>query len=136
MLPRLRLLELEARAAGDDLEAVVGIAAAVVLEVEDFRAAAVDSEHNRAEGGLELRVLVEVVEDDFAHRVALHLNDDPYVLLRLVADVADALDHLVLNKVGHVLDHLGLVDGVGNLGDDDTLAAVLLDLYLCLAADA
>ena len=51
-------------------------------------------------------------------------------------DVADALDHLVLHEVGHVLDHLGLVDGVGDLGDDDALAAVLLDLYFCLAADA
>ena len=35
-----------------------------------------------------------------------------------------------------MLDHLGLVDGVGDLGDDDALAAVLLDLDFCLAADA
>ena len=136
VLPRLRLLKLEARAACDDLEAVVGVAAAVVLEIQDLRAAAVDREHDCAEGGLELRVLVEVVEDDFAHRVALYVDDDPDVLLRLVAYVAYALDHLVLDEVGHVLDHLGLVDGVGNLGDDDALAAVLLDFDLGLAANS
>ena len=136
VLPRLRLPELEARTPRDDLEAVVGVAAAVVLEVQDLRPAAVDREHDRAERRLELRVLVEVVEHDLAHRVALYVDDDPDVLLRLVAYVAYALYHLVLDEVGHVLDHLGLVDRVGDLGDDDALAAVLLDLDLGLAADS
>ena len=96
----------------------------------------VDGEHDGAEGRLQLRVLVEVVQDDFAHCVALDLDDDADVGLGLVADVGDAGDDLVLHEVGHVLDHLGLVDSVRDLGDDDALAAVLLHLDLGLAADA
>ena len=152
MLPRLRLLELEARAAGDDVEAVVHVAGEVLLEVEDLRAPADDREHDRAEGGLELRVLVEVVEDYLADGVALEVHDDAdLVLLRVlldlalgvlgvsageVADVAYALDDLVLDERGHVLDHLALVDAVGDLVDYDLRAAALLLDDLGLAAHA
>ena len=159
VLARQRLLEIESRAAGDHLETVIRIALEVILEVEHLRTAADDREQNRAERRLQLRVLVEVVEDDLADRVTLEVDDDADVvldqlaalresrgvlalLLRVlgvatgqVADVADALDHLVLHELGHVTDHLRLVDRVRNLGDDDLFAPVLADDDLGLAAD-
>jgi hypothetical protein len=65
----------------------------------------VDRQHDRAEGGLELGVLVEVVEHDAAHRPALELDDDAdAVLVGLVADVGDALDLLVVDQIGDLLD--------------------------------
>ena len=130
------LVELELRAAGDHLEAVVHVAAEEVLQVHDARAALVDREHVRAERRLQLGVPVEFVEDDLAHGVALELHDDADILGGLVADVRDALDDLLLHEVGHVLDHLGLVDHVGNLGDHDPLAVALPLLDLGAAAHA
>ena len=156
VLARLGLREVEARPPRDDLEAVADVGGEVVLQVEDLRAASHDGEQARAERRLQLRVLVEVVEDDLADGVALQVDDDADVVLRQlpaerrlrvgrallvlrvaagdVADVADALDDLLLDELGHVLDHLGLVDPVGDLGDDDLLAPVLLGDDLGLAA--
>ena len=81
-------------------------------------------------------MLVEVVQDDLRLGVALQLHDDAHVGLRLVADVADALDHLVLHELGRVLDHLRLVHLVGERGDDDALAVALPRLDLGGAAHA
>ena len=115
---------------------MVHVAAEEVLQVEDARTPLVDREHDRAEGGLQLGVLVEVVQDDLRLGVALQLHDDAHVGLRLVADVADALDHLVLHELGRVLDHLGLVHLVGERGDHDAHAVVLPLLDLGVAAHA
>ena len=49
------------------------------------------------------------------------------VAVALVAQVGDALDGLLAHQLGDALDHAGLVDLVGHLGDDDRLA-VLADL--------
>jgi hypothetical protein len=58
--------------------------------------------------------------------VALELDDDPQAVpVRLVADVADALETLVADQVGNLLQQLGLVYLVGDLGDDDHLAIAL-----------
>ena len=135
VLTSLGLLEFKARSARNNLEAVVDVAAEEVFEIQDFRASAVDGEHDRAESRLELRMLVKMIENDLAHRVAFDVDDDSDVGLRFVADVADAENNLLLDEFGHVLYHFGLVYAVGDLGYDDALAAVLLLLDLGGAAD-
>ena len=55
-----------------------------------------DGQHDDAEGGLEGRVLVEVVQDDLGQLAPLDLDDDPDAFpVGLVADVGDALDLLL-----------------------------------------
>ena len=48
-----------------------------------------------------------------------------HVAVAFVVDVGDALDLLLVDHVGDLLDHLGLVDHVGNFRDDDTFAAAI-----------
>ena len=68
-------------------------------------------------------MLVEVVEHDLADLAALQLDDDPHaVAVGLVADVGDALDRLLADQLGDLLDQPRLVDLVGDLGDDDLTA--------------
>ncbi len=57
------------------------------------------------------------------------IDDAHAVAVALVADVGDAVDFLVLDEVGDVLDEARFVDLVGQFGDDDVLAvlAALLD---------
>ena len=43
-----------------------------------LRPAADDRQHDDAERGLQLGVLVEVVEDDLGHLAALQFDDDPH----------------------------------------------------------
>ena len=55
-------------------------------------------------------------------RAALELDDDAHaVAIALVANVADVVDDLFVDQFGDALDELGLVDLVGDLGDDDRL---------------
>ena len=57
------------------------------------------------------------------------VDHDPHSLaVGLIVQVADALDALVLDQVGNVLNEARLVDHIGDLGDDDLGAAVLLFL--------
>ena len=135
----LRLPEVEARAARDDVEAVAYVDGEVLLEVQYLRAPSDDREQDGAERGLQLGVLVEVVEDDLADGVALQVDNYAYLVVgrlaaprralrvarvaaRDVADVAYPLDDLLLHERGHVGYHLALVDAVGYLAYDDLLA--------------
>ena len=79
---------------------------------------------NDAWGG----VLEQVVEDLVRVGVALDLDVHAHaVAVRLVAQVRDAVDLLVLDQVGDLLEQRRLVDLVGQLGDDDR-DPVALDL--------
>ena len=79
-------------------------------------------------------MLEELVEHDLRDRVALQLDLDPHPrLVRVVGEVGDLRDHLVVDQVGDLLDHPGvaaLLDPVRQLGDDDRAlsAAELLDV--------
>ncbi len=86
-----------------------------------------DAEHDDAERLLQLRVLVEVVEDDLFDLAALQLDDHAHaVAIGLVAKIRDAFDRLVAHEIGDALQQLRLVDLVGDLGDDDLRPIALL----------
>src|SRR6185312_13808195 len=135
LLPRARLFELEQRAACDHVAAMLDEVRERVLDREDLRLPVDDGEHGHAERRLQLGHLVQVVQDDRGHRVLAQLEDDAHaVSVRLVADVADALELLVLDELGHLLDEARLDHHVRDLGDDDRGAALLVLFDLGLAA--
>jgi len=85
----------------------------------------VDGQEDHGEALLHLRVLVELVEDDLRLGTALEFNDDAHaVAIGFVADVGDLIDDLFVHELGDAFDELGLVDLVGDLGDDELLAVV------------
>src|SRR5579884_1777463 len=84
-------------------------------------------QQDHAEAGLQVGVLVKLVENDLGLLAPPQFQHDAHaVAVALVADVGDALDLLLLHQLGDALDQLGLVDLIGNLGDDDG-AAILAD---------
>ena len=88
-------------------------------------------EHVRPEGGLQLGVLVEVVEHDLGDGVAAQHDDQALsgAPRRLVADVGDALQTPVLDQLGDLRRERVGVDLVGQLGDDQADSPLqLLDL--------
>ena len=126
---RLGLAQLELGAPPDDLAAELDEVLDDVDERQHARPAADDRQHDDAERRLQLRVLVEVVEDDLGHLAALQLDDDPHaVAVGLVAQIGDALDRLLAHELGDVLEQPLLVDLVRNLGDDDRDLVALLRL--------
>ena len=117
---RLGLGQVELRAARDDVESVIGEAADQPFQVHLVRLAVVNGQHDRPEGRLHLGVLVELVENHLGDHPALELDHDPDAqAIRFIAQVGDALDRLGRHQLGDILDQVGLVDCVGNLGDDD-----------------
>ena len=100
-----------------------------VLQVHQLRLAVGERDHVDAEDRLHRRLLVEVVQDDVGVLAALELDDDAHaVLVRLVAQLRDALDQLAAHQVRDAFEQAGLVHLVWQLGDDDRLAAVVVDL--------
>ena len=72
-------------------------------------------------------------------RIALALDDQAHaVAIRLIADVGDPVDLLLLDEIGDLLGKTGLVDLVGQLCDDDrgALLACLLERDCGLHHDA
>ena len=126
-----RLQQLELGAAGDHLFAELDEALDDVAQGQRLGPAAADREHVRREARLRGRVPPQLVEHDLGRGVALQVDDDAHAFaVRLVADVGDALDPLVLGGLGDLLDQAGLADLVGDRGQDDraAVAAAFLDL--------
>ena len=114
MLAVARLAQLVFGAAADHIHAVVDEELDAVDQAEFARLAVDDGQHDDAEADLQLRVLVEVVEHDFGLLAALQLEDDAHaVAVALVADVGDALDLLVVDQRGGVLDQRDLFTWYG-----------------------
>ena len=102
-----------------------------VLQVQQLRAPAGQADVVDAEGRLQRRETVELVQHDFRHRIALQLDDDPHALaVGLVADVGDALELFLAHEIGNALDHQRLVHLIRNLGDDQRLALLADFLHL------
>ena len=120
------LAKVVAGAADDDLAPVVDEAKKRGPEVEHLGTLPDDGQAVVPKRALQRRHLVELVQNDFAVGVALELDDDPQAIpVGLVADVADSLEPLLADQVGDLLQKLGLVHLVGDLGDDDHLAIAL-----------
>ena len=122
MGPLLGFPQIEARASHHHGLSMVDEVGEHLLQVEDLRLVVDDGQQDDAEGGLHLRHLVELVENDLWHLAPLHLeNDADSVPARFVPQVADSFEALVPHQTGDVLQQLRLVDLVGNLADDDRL---------------
>ena len=100
-----------------------------LLEIQQARLAVDQGHHIHAEGVLQLRTLVQVVEDHFRHFAALQLDHDPHpTLVGFVAQVGNAFDLLFVDQLGDPLQQRTFVHLVGQLVDDDGLALTAIDI--------
>ncbi len=116
----------------DHVELVVDVVPDQLVEPQRARHAVDDGQHVGTEAGLQLGVLVEVVQHHLGHGVALQFDDDaqPDPVTGLILDVRDARQFCVANLLGDRGDEVVVVDLVRQFGDDDPGAspAVLFDL--------
>ena len=122
----LRFGQLVAGAAHHHLGAVLHEVLNQLLEVERHRASLHQADVVDAERALQLRVLKQVVEHHAGHGVAPQVVHDAHaVAVAFVAHVGNALNLLVVDERGGLLNHRRLVHHVGNFGDDNLLLAGL-----------
>ena len=130
----LRLAKLVLRAPRDDHALEVEVVPDELEQRERSRDAVDERDGVVAEGRLQRSVLVELVEDDLRDRLALQLDLDAHPrLVRVVGQVGDLGENLVVRELGDLLDDAGvaaLLHPVRKLGDDDRglAAAQLLDV--------
>ena len=140
MRPVPRLAQLEQRAPRDHLAAMAQEVLQHLLEIQRSRLAIHQRHHVDAEHALHLGVLVEVVEHDLRHFVALQFHHHAHaILVGLVAELGDALQFLVLHQFGDLFQQPRLVDLVGKLGNHQPVAAgvrIGFDLGACAHIDA
>ena len=123
-----RLAQQELGAPPDHLLAEIGEGADHILEVELLWPPADQRHHIGAEGRLQRREAVELVQHHIGHGVALQLDDHAHaVAARLVANIGDAFDLFLAHQLGDPLHHRRLVHLIGNLGDDQRLALLAQD---------
>ena len=119
----LGLAQLVARAALNDIDLMVDVVIQHVLETKNVRHTVDQRKIVDAKARLQLRVLVEFVEHDLWFLATLEVDDDAHALaVGLVVETGDLGDRLLLDQVGNLLDELGLVNLVRNLGHDDAIA--------------
>ena len=120
----LGLAQLVARATLNDVDLMVDVVVQHVLKAQDVRHAVDQRKVIDAEARLQLRVLVELVENNLRLLATLEVDDDAHALaVGLVVEAGNLRDGLLLDQIGDLLDELGLVDLVGNLGHNDAVAA-------------
>ncbi len=123
------LAQIEDRAACHDLAAVAQECLQHLAQREQARPSVAQRNHVDAEYGLERRLGEQVVQHHVRQLAAAQFDDDAHaVLVGLVPQLADALDLLVAHQLSDLLDQPGLVHLVRQLGDDDGLAAPVVDL--------
>lgn len=116
----------------DDVELVVDVVADQLVEPQGARHPIDDGQHVGAEAGLQLGVLVEVVQHHLGDGVALELDDDaqPDPVAGLVLDVGDAGQLAVAHLLGDRGDEVVVVDLIRQLGDDQRGATARILFHL------
>ena len=120
VMPIARLLEVELGAPGDDLAAVINERRNQLDQRERARAPARERYEIGVVANLQIGRAVQMRQHRPDVRVAAQLDHEPHaVAIRLIAQVADAVDLLVAHMLRNLLDDPHLVGLVGNFGEDD-----------------
>src|SRR5208282_1887170 len=131
----LGLLQLEPRAPQHDFAPMLDVATDKLLQSQGLGPAMINCQHVDGKAAFQRRLLVQIVDDDLRNRVALELDDDARVLVRLVANGRDVREarRFFVHQFGDALDEHRAVDVVGDFRDDDLLAPTLELLHADLA---
>ncbi len=117
------LAQFEDGTAGHHFAAVTHERFEDLFQVHHLRLTMMQRHHVDAEGDLQLRLGVQVVQHHLAHRVAFDLDHDAHaVFVGLVAQRADAFNAFFFYQLGDLLDQTRLVHLIRDLVNDDGFA--------------
>ena len=106
------------------------------LQAEGARTSLDEGDVIEGETGLERRILIKHIQQDIGiHALLKADNHAGFTAGRFVIDIGDALDPLVFDHLGNLLDHFPLIDHIRDFGHDDRLPTLFIDLDFRLGAD-
>ena len=97
-----------------------------ILERKELREVIDECQIVNAKRRLELRVLEQVIQDNFTNCITAEFNHNADVAARFIADVRNAIDALVADEVCNLLAEFSLVHHVRDFGDDDARLALCI----------
>ena len=132
MVPLFGLVEVVARAAGHNILLMIQIIIEHLKEVHDLGLIVDKSQHGDSEGVLHLCVLKEPVQDNIGVGIMPELDDNAHAFpVGFIPKVSNPLHFLILDKIGNLLDQIGLVDQIRKLCHDNAVLSVLHGLDVC-----
>ena len=124
--PLFRLVQVKLRATDHNVVPVLDVVRHHLLQVEQLWTALDQGDVVDRERGLKLRVLVQLVQHHVGNGVALQFVHDAHAVpIRLVADLRNAFNLLVVDQIRGLPDHVRFVHLVRDLLHDDHLASGL-----------
>ncbi len=85
----------------------------------------IDGQRIHREARLELRELIEIIDDYLRNSIPLQLDHHPGILIRFIANAGDVRDDFFVHQFRNALHQHRPIDVIGNLRDDDLLAPTL-----------
>ena len=132
-----RLAEQEQRPARDDLASMTNEGLNDLLEIENLWLSVNQSHHVNANNRLQLRLCVQVVENNIANFASAQLNNNPQtIFVGLIPKLGNALNFLLFDELGNSLEQTCLIQLVRDLMNDDRVLALgLISHHLCFCSD-
>ena len=130
MAPFAGFAQVKDGTACNDFAAVLKEYLQQVFKVAKLRLAVNQGHHVHTKRVLQLRLLVQVVKNHFGYFTALEFNHQAHTgLVRLVLNMADAFNLLLVNQFCHAFLQSLFVDLVRQLVNDDGLACAFVNVF-------
>ncbi|CRZ63547.1 Uncharacterised protein [Vibrio cholerae] len=98
-----------------------------LFQVKQLRLTVIECHHVDTEGGLQLSVGIQVVQNHFANRITLTLNHNAHtVFVRLVTQCTDPFDFFLFHQLSDFFDQARFVHLIRDFADDNGFFAVLI----------
>ncbi|CDE30354.1 val start codon [Ruminococcus sp. CAG:403] len=127
MCPLLCLIQIKFCPSANDFHLELQIVLQHLLQTQCLWLAVYQCQHIDTDSALQRRVGEELVADDFRIGILFQFDDNPHAFSAgFILNVIDAVNSLVLDQFGNMLNHPCLVYHIWNFGHDDGVSAVQL----------
>ena len=110
-------------------QAVIHVNLNEFLKRQELRQVVDERQIVNAEGGLQLRVFEQIIQNDFGDHILAHFDHDAHTFAaRFVTNVRNAIDALIFHEFRNLLTEFGLVDHVRNFGDNNARLAAAIHI--------
>ena len=128
----LRLLQIKASTTYNHIVTMLNEVLNQILQVQEHRATVNQRNVVNGKRCLQLGILEKCIEHHISRRIALNLNSDTSTLtVTLIVDMRDTLQLLLIDQLADTLNHLGLIDHIWNLRNDNCLVTCRRGFNLC-----
>ena len=131
----LGFLQLEFRTARYNVHSVLDEVTDELLEVQQHRTTLHKGDAVNRETGLQGGELIEFVQHDLCVRVTFHVDHDTDIAFRVILDIGDTFDLLVVRQFRDSLDEFVLHHAIRQFGDHDALTTIVVRLDVGIRTD-